>query len=332
MNIQKFIALSLSTVVLTTELSISAQTTVPYSTSSLQGSTIITNYYDPNAGPDVGPGLPISPLQSRFNEPVGQFGANPGDANGTFTNTSTGPVGPWAAPVQINNPQAQSSRTGVQTLNPVPLSHSLVPPPVSVPGTPNYPYPGLLVMMNGKWFGSDYLYNMPHDIGIVIEVIKPGSKDVEINTEGLRNDIIEVFATDNINPQSMAIGNDPPLPFFHLLIFAYPDENQYTAAIAGRLFEKVKLPRLDFNLPGTIQAITWEKLDLIITSETQFPDQLSAAVTEIAKAFVKRVRYYEEQIVKQNTGFKVVAESPLPGSKADSSVKGNGSKCGPCCK
>lgn len=305
-----------------TEAATEAQLSVPYSTSGVQGSTIITNYYDPNAGPDVGPGLSPSPLENRFNAPLNQlspittstYGAilpTPGTFGSSLPPiSSTGPVYPLGAQSNLAQPYnppgnyTQNVRgTGIQILNPIPQTRE--PQLASHVESPTYPYPGLLVNINGKWEGSPYLYNMPQNIGVVIEVVKPGGKDYPVDHVRLRNDVADVFIKAGIQPQSLAIGNDPPLPFFHVLIYIYPGDDIYTAAIAGRLFEKVKLARLDYNLPGTMQAITWEQMNLLITSEAQFDTQLSATLAGIAKAFTDGVAHFNEQALKQNTGFRL---------------------------
>ncbi len=294
-----------------------AKVSVPYSTSSVQGSTIITNYYDPNAGPNVGPGLTPTPLQNRFDAPLG-----------TLSPTSSYSTSGYAAPIYSSTglstspqvvPQTQTyqqplytpqthQQTGPVILNPIPKGNAQPPP--SHYEDPTYPNPGLVTLMNGKWIGSSYLYDMPSDIGIVFEVVRPGGKPVNVNTDELRKQASELFINSHFHPESLAIGNDPPLPFFHILIYVYPDEERYTAAILGRLFEKVKVSRLDYNLPGTSQAITWEKLDLIITSPLQFNDQLAEAVREIVRSFLNQVHYFDVQKLKQESGFKLQANLP----------------------
>lgn len=293
-------------------LHLEGQTSLPYSTSAVQGSTIITNYYDPNAGPDVGPGLPPTPLDSRFNGPLNQFGNQTSAIlpTGTYAPTSfatplvqtTVPQLPAQYPVQ----QVLPAQTGPVILNPIPtnLNAPILPAQVE---EPTYPFPGLLTKMVGRWIASEYLYNLPSDIGILVEVIKPANKPITIDTQILRNEATTLFLKSHFNPESLSIGDDPPLPFFHILVFAYPDDNKTSASISGRFFEKVKLGRLDFDLPGTYQAITWEKSDLIITSSVQFHNQLEESVREIVSAFLKEVNYFDEQKVKQESGFKLEA-------------------------
>ncbi|MBA2728235.1 MAG: hypothetical protein H0U49_08715 [Parachlamydiaceae bacterium] len=318
-----FLILALWTVTTTLYQSLEGQYSAPYSTSSVQGSTIITNYYDPNAV-NTGPGLPTSPLQSRFTQPI-QPSTSSYQSNSPFPFSNVAPVQIVGQPVitssnqnplgtlpgqqplqpyqQINAQQPFRQQSGPILLNPVGSTYT--PQYSAHYEDPIYPYPGLLTRMNGRWIGSQYLYDIPQNIGIVLEVIKPGIKQIDIDTGSLRNATSLLFSKANINPESLAIGEDPPLPFFHILILVYPDEDKVVAAISGRFIEKVKISRLDFNIPGTTQAITWEKLDLIITSALQFPDQLQETVLEIATTFIRRVQYFAEEKAKLNTGFRV---------------------------
>lgn len=323
-----FLLLAVCSAVISMPQTIAAQYTPPYSTSSVQGSTIITNYYDPNAALNTGPGLGTSPLQSRFTEPLNQFGTSLGTyaiPSPSYSTPSSLPLVQYQGQVPLSTtyqpPVYQQSAFQQPPVNYLPPQQYPLnrPQPVllnpvgsyngpQLPSTyadPTYPYPGLLSMMYGKWFGSEYLYDLPQNIGVVIEVIKPGNNPIDVDTQNLRLEVSKLFYQANIHPESLAIGEDPPLPFFHILILVYPDEEKTIAAISGRLMEKVVLARLNFNTPGTSQAITWEKMDLIITSHVQFHDQLQEAVVTIAKTFLDKVHYFSEEKYKLETGFRV---------------------------
>ena len=57
-------------------------------------------------------------------------------------------------------------------------------------------------------------------------------------------------------------------PFSHILIFLDEADSRNVAYVSGRLFEGVKLDRVDFNPIGTWQAITWGKARVVNCFET----------------------------------------------------------------
>lgn len=255
---------------------------MPYSTSTVRGSTIITNYYDPNAGPSVPPGLSNSPLESRFTSPLGTpwggqqsvgpsvtatYSSTPssastlapsssvtslsgdryeergGTAYPTVGNYST-PSGS-SYPSQYSGGYLQANRN--QPLVPMQLDRANNAYP-GIPEEPTYFYPGLVRHSQNHWVGSEYLYNMPQNIGIVVEVVQSGNAATsrvanvarersKINADLLRDNVSEIFRTAGIYPVSESVGDRPPLPFFHLLVFFTPVEDSYVFSMTGRLFE-----------------------------------------------------------------------------------------------
>ncbi len=305
-----------------------AQVSVPYSTSTVQGSTIITNFSDPNA---AGPGLPISPLDSRLNGPLlrntdptsitsqgpsasSPFTAIPSfttlPATTTYSSTLAQPYVNQVVPTGVGNTFVQNPQTlqpGVynnfanQGFGQLPPQSTYVPITTikrDIPGNPEEPtylFPGLVRYSIDKWVGSDYLYDLPSNIGVVVEVVSPTGSTQNINTALIKQNIEAIFSYARINPVTESFQGQPPLPFFHLLIFAVPVENSYVFSISGRLFEAVRLARLNLRLPGTWQAITWEKQELIVASKTLFFEQLLATSKEIAEFFTQRVTYFKKQ-------------------------------------
>ncbi|MBA3602964.1 MAG: hypothetical protein H0W50_04845 [Parachlamydiaceae bacterium] len=338
------------------QIGIMAQPSVPYTTSSVQGSTIITNFIDPNAGPAAGPGLPISPLESRFNAPIirtsdptsltsagaqtfssvntpsvtnvpglenspavrGVVNANgvmsvpsitnfsssfPQPATGNFNQPATNaivPVNAFPRNIPGENFNAGSAFGGAQFRR-----DSLVPintprrDDFGSPDEPTYLFPGLVRFAIDKWVGSDYLYSISPNIGVVVEIIYPTGFSQRLDANLIKQNIQGIFSNAGINPVAGSFVGDPPLPFFHLIIFATPVEDYYVFSISGRLFEAVRLARLNVRLPGTMQAITWEKQELIVASKTLFFEQLLATSREIAQYFTQRVNYFRRQLIEQ---------------------------------
>lgn len=160
------------------------------------------------------------------------------------------------------------------------------------PEEPTYTFPGLLAKIGRRWIGNDYLYNLHRNIGVVVEVVMQEGKPVSIDKEAIKAIVADTFLLGELVPESFATEATPPLPFFHILIFAFPSENNNIAFITGRLFEDALLARYGLDPIGTWQAISWEKQDLVVTSPLQFDEQVKKSVANIAKTFVDKVQLY----------------------------------------
>lgn len=284
----------------------------PYPYSYVQGSTIVTNYYDPYAGPDVGPGLSTSLYDTR-------------NASLGFPLQSVSPVVPiYSGPQSIYTSALQQGYTGTPNyppqatvisppavVTPVPSTYAPLPSGIRGGNTaneghslghfeePTYLYPGLVRFSIDRWIGSEYLYDLPSDIGVVVEVLVPKELSTMFNTVKIKDDIHAVFKGVGITPMAQSIGNQPPLPFFHLLAYVLQVEDAYALSISGRLLEAVTLPRTNFQLAGTWQAITWEKQDMVVSSKTQITEQLYETAKEIAMLFAEKVSYFKKRRVGQ---------------------------------
>lgn len=184
--------------------------------------------------------------------------------------------------------------------------------PPQYPEQPLYTYPGLLAKIGKRWVGSDYLYNLHRNIGVKVEVIKKEGKEIPIDENALAQLVAEIFQKGEIVPESLASYDSPPLPFFHVLIFAFPSENSNIAFISGRLFEDALLARYGLDPIGTWQAISWEKQDLVVTSPLQFDEQLKKSVANIAETFVNRVETYAKIKAESESNAKLYYPSSIP--------------------
>lgn len=243
---------------------------IPFGNSTIPVAPGSSTYYTPY-GP--GPGLTPSPLESRLSGPLGQP-FTPGTFNAPPVVL---PVAvPGFTPGYRNEPLA-----------PIPYL-TRVPSPRHF-GEPTYLAPGLVRFSNGLWAGSDYLYNLSQDIGVAVELVLPKELAGILHKERVRQEIEVIFTGHHITPFSLAVNDLPPLPFFHLIAFVVPVKESYVVNIAGRLFEEVKLIRLDYQLPGTVQAITWEKQELIVSSKSQVLERLMESAREIAIQFAGKI-------------------------------------------
>lgn len=294
------------------QISLEAQS-VPYTTSSVRGSTVITNYIDPNAGPATGPGLSASPLESRLNAPLGtpwngQSNSGP-RVTATYGPNSAGSPSMQPLGAEANSYAAPYDQRGGylppnQPLMPVdPTSYADLPR--GFPGDPTYLFPGLVRYHIDQWVGSDYLYNLTPNVGVVVEVIQSGELPQLINSNLIKENISSIFAMAGINPISESYADRPPLPFFNLIIFISPVEENFAFSVTGRLFEGVEIPRLNFRLPGTFQAITWEKQEMVVTPANRLTEQLLFTSREIAGLFAERVNYFKRQKIEQDQQLKL---------------------------
>jgi len=286
------------------DMSLQAQTAIPYATTSSQGSTVITNYNDFQG---AGPGLAPSQLYHE------RLSAPPGVPLGTAVSAGTAVNGTVVQDVGNSYNPPASRNVSVTRPTPPPTvggGQRFVMPQSSggsaaLQGLPRhledpvYTFPGLVTQIAGRWVGSDYLYDLPANIGVAVDIIVPEGTLSPIDTNAVKDLVASIFASNGIDPVSEAIGDRPPLPFFHVLIFIQPNEEKYVGYVAGRLFEGVKLFRFDFTLPGTEQAITWEKQELIVTSVNQFQSELMKTISEIAHNFTGRVAYFINDKLEQ---------------------------------
>ena len=156
-----------------------------------------------------------------------------------------------------------------------------------------YLHPGILVLTNGKWEGSDHLLNLTNQIGVSISIVKPEDEIIDVTQEQLQKQIEAIFNQRHIKPQILTASGQPPLPVFEMEIFIYPIDKGYAACCEGRLFESVKLDRFKMDSNMAFQAITWEKQTLLVGPKTTFTEQLIQNVHAIATAFVERYQNYE---------------------------------------
>lgn len=155
-----------------------------------------------------------------------------------------------------------------------------------------YPNPGIVANREGRWVGSDHLYNLTNKIDIVVEFFTPPNMVLPITRDAVKTTISEIFAKARITPPTESLG--APLPFFHMLIMVYPIDKGFVAYCEGRLFERVELDRVRADPQTTMQAITWESQNLIISSKDDLVNQVTKSVDEIATSFAERYRFYED--------------------------------------
>ena len=157
-----------------------------------------------------------------------------------------------------------------------------------------YPNPGIVALRDGRWVGSDHLYNLTNKIDLSVEFFTPPNVVLPITKEAVKASIAEIFSKARIIPPTEIPADKPPLPFFHMLIMIYPLDKGYVAYCEGRLFEQIELDRVKPDEQTAMQGITWESQNLIITSKEDLRTQLLKSIDEIATSFAERFRFYED--------------------------------------
>lgn len=206
---------------------------------------------------------------------------------------------PGNTPSQI---QSSSSSTSLPpTLPPrkvVPLQEPLPPPlppaPVNVSASSVYTHPGIVVPQDGSWVGSDHLLNVPRNIEVVVEILKPENTTLPFDQEYLQKRVAEAFKKKDLGPNSEIVSNTPGIPFFNLLVVVYPIEKGFVALIDGRLMEAVDPLRVHLEKGTSFQAITWEKKTLIVAPSEDFKETVDKTVDEIVNTFFERFDFFEK--------------------------------------
>ncbi|MCB1114046.1 MAG: hypothetical protein KDK62_04755 [Chlamydiia bacterium] len=159
---------------------------------------------------------------------------------------------------------------------------------------PVYTRPGIVTMQGGVWEGSDHLLNLKGPLNVVVEILKPKNVEIPLSVETIENKIITEF-----KKMDLVNGNDfssptPGIPFFNVLIVAYPVEKGYVALVDARLMEVVDPYRVKLDPRTYFQAVTWEKKSVLVAPSDEFVQTVDKTVDDLVKAFLERVEYFQD--------------------------------------
>jgi hypothetical protein len=201
---------------------------------------------------------------------------------------------PGANPSSINQPNTNPFPKAPPQKEP-PIHHPRMPlpPKPSKEAGPPFTLPGIVGLKEGRWAGSDNLYNLNPDISIYVEVVLPEDQKIEVHENEIKARIQELFTKGNIKFVGLHEPGEPPLPFFHVLVMINSLDQFMTAYCGCRLFEAVDLKRVVLEQGITFQAVTWEKQDLILASKKDFLPLLNRTIDDLAGAFVNRFEYFQ---------------------------------------
>lgn len=168
----------------------------------------------------------------------------------------------------------------------------IIPPDMSkrlIPSGDYFNHPGVIGSRGGQWVGGDNFTNISHSIALQVNIVKPETLETSFKKEDLQTKIADIFTKSGITINTAASEYQPPLPFFNLMILAYPIQDGMVIALQGRLFESVDLKRVILDKNILFQAITWEQTNLVVAPEEEVEKYLQDAVDQIANSFAGRI-------------------------------------------
>lgn len=165
--------------------------------------------------------------------------------------------------------------------------------PASPPENEIFLSPGIVSMQNGQWSGSEHLFNLPTDLGLFVEIVKPQGVVFPFNEESIKQKLIPLLKNAGIEARSFLSGPST-LPFLHLFLMVYPIEKGFVVYCALRLFEAVNLTRVHFKPDTIFQAITWEKQELLVIPSGNMME-LEQTLQTISNAFANLFKSYGER-------------------------------------
>ncbi len=210
-------------------------------------------------------------------------------------------------PQQAGYPQKQPAPPAAHT-RPLPLQQPAqrptAPPPAAF-GKPPAPTgqlyfsePGIIGYQNGRWVGSDHLYNLSKDIGVLVEIVHMPDVKTTLDESVIEKIVLDTLRAGGFNANLLNGGTVPPFPYYDVLIITMPMPEGTIAYVGCRLFEEVHLDRVQLAEGVFWQAITWEKQTLVQSSKEDFAKHIYGDVTNMTNYFVQRFKHFEEMKMK----------------------------------
>lgn len=206
-------------------------------------------------------------------------------------------------PTSVSSP---SSSIPAMTTTPLKQPASPAPPPATQPYVKRAPpaitqqsatyfHPGILVFRDGQWQGADHLLNLPTQVGVYVELVKPPTLKLDISAEEIQARVSSFFAQNRLSPVSLVQVGAPPLPMFQIKIFIYQFEKGAAAFCEVRLFESVNLNRFQLGTGMAFQAITWQRQSLVVAPSTRILEEINKRLSEMIQDFVTVYQTYEQR-------------------------------------
>lgn len=246
---------------------------------------VISPYQTQGAPGEAFPSFNVpSPTFSSFNTST-TGGYNPVPSSGTVLQQ----VYPQPAKPLVTPPGQQS---------PPPLSGMpllLREAPLQEVEPPAVLTPGLATIKNGQWVTSDFFYNLPENIGLKVEFLKPQNKVLPINEASIEQNIREILEQASIITETQHIPCEPPLPIYHVIVMAYPCGTRCVGFVTAQLYERGQPQRIDVDINGIWQLVTWERQAMVASSCDDFGSEINDTIAGMTQAFADSFRHYHPQ-------------------------------------
>lgn len=228
------------------------------------------------------PGMSSTTTTGLPGQPTSSQSVLPGNSTTPTTPTLLQSLYPQSAMPPPPNGPVQGPGPGLK-FNPRPFEN--------ISGPDSY-LPGIATIKDKKWVVTDFLYNLTPNIGIKVEILKPQGKYIPLSEGQLEQRIANLFQDAYIEPQAVQMNCQPPLPMLYVLIMAYPCDKRIVGFISAQLYEEAKPVRIDMDLNGVWQTITWERQALVTASDKDFTQEVHETLTEMILSFTERFKYY----------------------------------------
>lgn len=190
----------------------------------------------------------------------------------------------YPQPAQPSAPQQPAPSTLTPLSVPVPAYGQINPPDTWSPG--------LATIKDGKWTVTDFLYNLTPNIGVKVMVVKPEYRYVPLSDQLLEKKVTGLFQDASITPTAFAQSCEPPLPVYVVTVMAYPCERRCVGVVTAQLYEIARPDRIDEDLSGVWQVVTWERQELVASSCDSFSQEIEGTITGMTEAFIAQYNHF----------------------------------------
>lgn len=225
----------------------------------------------PSNSPAVLPGNSTTPQAPTLMQSIyPQGGAQPGT-----------PQQQQPQPAYLSQQQQQPGGT----FNFTPLPYEVIEPP-------KHYLPGIATIKDKRWITTDFLYNLSSNIGVKVEILKPQGQYIPLSESLLAQRISDLFQSSNITPSVVAMNCQPPLPMFYVSIMAYPCDRRIVGFVSAQLYEQAKPQRIEVDLNGVWQTITWERQAMVAAATNDFAHEVNEVLSQMVESFTGKFKYY----------------------------------------
>lgn len=146
--------------------------------------------------------------------------------------------------------------------------------------------PGLATIKNGRWVVNHVFYNLSPYIGVKVELIKPEDRYTPLSDKQLDEIVRRVFSESRLSTEGFIPPPcSPVLPMFYVVVMAYPCERSCIAMVTAQLYENAKPRRVDFDINGVWQMISWEQQALVVSACEDFEQEVGQTIEKMAREF-----------------------------------------------